>query len=81
MSSILGGGKSNRGLRVSRRHPRLKKFGSGAATFLDSDTSGSSLAFDIEINRGDLRQLAPRKKLLKSCVGLLESLRAFRFLT
>ena len=52
-----------------------------AETFLDTVTSDFMVAFDIEIKRGDLRQLAPRKKLLKSCAGSLESLRAFRFLT
>jgi hypothetical protein len=43
----------------------------------DTVTSASILAFDIEINRGDLRQLAPRKKLLKSCAGSSEP--ALRF--
>jgi hypothetical protein len=50
-------------------------------TFLDRDTSDFIVGFDIEINRGDLRQLAPRKKLLKSSVSSSEPLRAFRFLT
>jgi hypothetical protein len=45
--------------------------------FLDRAISTLILASNIEINRGDLRRLAPRKKLLKSCADSLESLRAF----
>jgi hypothetical protein len=63
-----------------RVHPGLKEFGFGAESFLDASTTISMVASDIEIKRGDLRQLAPRKKLLKSCASSSEPLRAFRFL-
>ena len=46
----------------------------------DRGTTVLSVDFDYKIKRGDLRRLAPRKKLLKSCADSLESLRAFRFL-
>jgi hypothetical protein len=36
---------------------------------------------ETKIRRGDLRRLAPRKKLLKSCADSSESLCAFQFLT
>jgi hypothetical protein len=38
------------------------------------------VAFDIEINRGDLRRLAPRKKLLKAVRVLANRSALFGFL-